>query len=225
MKFLLLLVILISSINITKNLTSNKFIIICQFLITLYLLLNKKKLLLLCSKIYFNNSNFINIKNYKSLNEYLNNNLNSKKRIEIRKDIKKLDQMKVIKTNFSFNHLYYLYNFLTNKFKNNFVLVNFNFMLSLFVIFTFKLTYFNFFDSNNKLLGWSSYFIDDEIYYDFLSSPNNIHVSHIIINSLKYCLNNEISKIDYGPTHDDVKRRKINTNKYVINVSIIDLFT
>ena len=133
--------------------------------------------------------------------------------------------MKVIKTNFSFYHLYYLFNFLTNKFKNNIFLVNFNFMLSLFVIFTFKLNYFNFYDSNNKLLGWSSYFIDNDIYYDFLSSPNNIHVSHIIINSLKYCLNNGISKIDYGPTHDDVKRRKINTNKYVINVSIIDLFT
>ena len=225
MKFLLSLVILISSIIISKNLTTNKFFIICQFLITLYFLLNKTKLLLLCSKIYFTNSNFINIKNCKSLDEYFKNNLNSKRRKEIKKDIKKLDQMKVIKTNFSFYHLYYLFNFLTNKFKNNIFLVNFNFMLSLFVIFTFKLNYFNFYDSNNKLLGWSSYFIDNDIYYDFLSSPNNIHVSHIIINSLKYCLNNGISKIDYGPTHDDVKRRKINTNKYVINVSIIDLFT
>lgn len=224
MKFLLLLVILISSINITKNFTSNKFIIICQFLITLYLLSNKKKLLLLCSKIYFNNSNFINIKNCKSLDDYINNNLNSKRRIEIKKYIKKLDQIKVIKTNFSFNHLYYLYDFLTNKFKNNIFLVNYYFLLSLFVIFTFKLKYFNFYDSNNKLLGWSSYFIDDDIYYDFLSSPNNVYMSHMIVNSLKYCINNRISKLDFGPTHDDIKRKKINTTKYVINVSIIDLF-
>ena len=92
---------------------------ICQILITLYFLSNKKKLLLLCSKIYFNNLNFINIKNFKSLDEYLDNNLNSKKRKEIKK-ISKLHQMKVIKTNFSVNHLYYLYNFLTNKFKYNF---------------------------------------------------------------------------------------------------------
>ena len=111
MKFLLLLVILISSSIISYNITSNKFIIISQFLLILYFLINKKKLLLLSSKLYFTNSNFINIKNCKSLDEYFKNNLNSKRRNDIKNDLKNLNKIKVIETKFSFYHLLYLYNF------------------------------------------------------------------------------------------------------------------
>ena len=224
MKFLLLLVILITSTIISYNITSNKFVIIIQFLLTLYFLINKKKLLLLSSKLYFANSNFINLNNFNSFDEFIKNNLNSKRRNDIKNDLINLNKIKVIKTKFSFYHLLYLYKFLINKFKKNIILINFNFLLSLFVIFTFKLNYFNYFDSNNKLLGWSSYFIDNDTYYDFLSSPNNIYLSHILINSLKYCFKNNINKIDVGSTHDDIKKRKINSNIYQINVSIIDLF-
>lgn len=222
MKFLILLVIIISNFNLIKSITKNKFLILVQTFLVLYFTINKKKMLLLCSKLYFKNSNYIDLKNYKSFDEFLKNNLNSKRRNDIKKDIKNLNEFKIIKSELNINHLYYLYKFLIRKFKNP-ILINFNFLLSLFVISTFKLKYFNFYDSNNNLLGWSSYFIDDDIYYDFLSSPNEIHISHILINSLKYCLNNKITKIDIGPTHDDIKKRKFNSDKYIINTSFLDL--
>lgn len=224
MKFLILLVILISNIILFKNITKNNFLILIETSIILYFLIDRKKLLLLWSKIYYTKSNIIDLKNYNSLDDFIKNHLSSKRRNDIKKDIKILDKMKVIESDLCIYHFSYLYKFLSKKFKSPSI-VNFNFLLSLFVIATFKLNYLNFYDSNNKLLGWSSYFIDDGIYYDFLSSPNEIYISHILTNSLKYCFNNRISKIDIGPTHDDIKRRKLNSNEYNINVSLLDLFT
>lgn len=222
MKFLILLVILISNIILFKNITNNKFLTLIETLLILYFLIDRKKLLLLWSRIYYTKSNIIDLKNYKSLDDFIKNHLSSKRRNDIRKDIKNLEKMKVKESNLCIYHFNYLYKFLNRKFKKAYI-VNFNFLLSLFVISTFKLKYFNFYDSNNNLLGWSSYFIDDDIYYDFLSSPNEIHISHILIHSLKYCLNNKITKIDIGPTHDDIKKRKFNSDKYIINISILDL--
>ena len=224
MKFLILLVILISNIILFKNITKNKFLILIETSIILYFLIDRKKLLLLWSKIYYTKSNIIDLQNYNSLDDFIKKHLSSKRRNDIRKDIKILDKMKVTESGICLYHFNYLHNFLSKKFKSPSI-VNFNFLLSLFVIATFKLNYLNFYDSNNKLLGWSSYFIDDGVYYDFLSSPNEIYISHILTNSLKYCFNNKITKIDIGPTHDDIKRRKLNSNEYNINVSLLDLFT
>ena len=223
MKFLILLVILISNIILFKNITKNKFLILIETSIILYFLIDRKKLLLLWSKIYYTKSNIIDLQNYNSLDDFIKKHLSSKRRNDIRKDIKILENMKVIESGICLYHFNYLHNFLSKKFKSPSI-VNFNFLLSLFVIATFKLNYLNFYDSNNKLLGWSSYFIDDDVYYDFLSSPNEIYISHILTNSLKYCFNNKITKIDIGPTHDDIKRRKLNSNEYNINVSLLDLF-
>jgi len=63
---------------------------------------------------------------------------------------------------------------------------------------------------NDNLMGWSSYFIHDGIYYDFLCSPNSINISVVLIHSIKYCINNSINILDLGPTNCQFKIRKFN---------------
>ena len=81
--------------------------------------------------------------------------------------------------------------------------------LAILVLMTNELNFWEYYNKeSNKFLGWSSYFIYKDTYYDFLSSPNNFNISVIGINSIKYCIDNSIPKIDFGPTNCKLKMQK-----------------
>jgi len=170
------------------------------------------------------NSNIIDLSNYNSLDDYLNKHLNSKRRNDMRNELKKFDNIKIINKPFSLYHIKYLYKFLNSKI-NNIYKRYFEFILSLLVISTFELNYLDYYDENNKFIGWSSYFIDNNTYYDFLSSPNDTYISHICLNSIIFCFNNNIKKVDLGPIHDEIKKRKFNCEQYKIYINLMSLFT
>jgi len=231
MKIILILTCIICIILLLSSLLSNynnKFKnIIILFIVLLfiyYFVINRKKLLLYFTNIYLKNSNIIDLNKYNSFDEFLTKHLNSKRRNDIKNEFKFLDHIKIINKPLSLYHIKYLYNFLISKIPNIYERY-FDFILSLLVISTFELDYLDYYDKNDKLLGWSSYFINDGIYYDFLSSPNNIYISHICLNSIMYCFKHNIKKVDIGPTHDDIKKRKFNCDQYKINIKFMSLFT
>jgi len=227
MKNIIILINIICCILIFSDLFNgiykNISILIITFIYLYYFVINKKKLLLYFTDLYFKSSNKIDLTKYKSIDDFYIKHFNSKRRNDMKNESKKLDCINIQESSLSFEHIKYLYNFLNTKI-NNIYNRYFDFILSLLVISTFQLNYLNYYDENQILLGWSSYFIDDGIYYDFLSSPNNTFISHICLNSIKFCFKNNIKIIDLGPTHDDIKERKFNCETYKINTQFMEIF-
>lgn len=224
MKLILIITIFLSLFIFFNNIICHKFLsIILTSLFTYYFIINRKKLILNSINFYFKRSNMIDLSKYNSFNEFINKHFNSKRKNDIKKELIKMESVTVKKSKLHLYHIIYLYEFLYSKIDNKFTRF-LEFFLSIACISTFELNYLNYYDSNNNLLGWSSYFIDDNKYYDFLSSPNKSYISHICLNSIKYCFSNNIKYIDLGPTHDDIKKRKFNSKQYLINVKLSDIF-
>jgi len=161
------------------------------------------------SYLIFGYSSRINLQNINSFQDFLNQ-LNSKKRRELKKIIKKEFQHISIKsTHFKFIYIKTLYSFLKNKY-NSYIKITFFMILSILLFLSNKLHYFEYY-KNNKFLGWSSYFTNQNIYYDFISSPNNLNISIIGINSLKFSIKHEFHKLDMGPTNLQLKKNKFNS--------------
>ena len=60
----------------------------------------------------------------------------------------------------------------------------------------------------STLCGWSSYFILNDVLYDFISAPVQVPISVIGMQSLKHCIANKIPVLDMGPTQLELKQRK-----------------
>ena len=223
MKLIIFITIFISLFIFINNILSNNLLsLIITISIIYYTILDRKKLILNAINIYFKSSNMIDLSNYNSFDHFIDKHFNSKRKNDIKKELIKMKSITIKESKLKPYHVIYLYKFLKSKIDNKFTRF-LEFFLSIASISTFELNYLNYYDNDNNLLGWSSYFIDDGKYYDFLSSPNKSFISHICINSIKYCFSNNIKFIDLGPTHDDIKKRKFNCKQYKININLIDL--
>ena len=169
---------------------------------------NKKTLLLITNLLFGNVTCTLNLEKYDNFDSYLKS-LKSKKRRELNKIINnEFNNIQIKKSNFKLEFINLLYQFLQKKYQSKpkelFYLV-----LSILLFLTNKLNFWTYY-KKDKLLGWSSYLIYKDTYYDFISSPNNINLSVIGINSIKYCIANKIKLIDMGPTNIKLKIQKFN---------------
>ena len=143
--------------------------------------------------------------------DYLNG-LNSKKRYEVKKIVKnEYDKLYIKSSKFKLNYIKTLWEFTNKKYSHKLVKKIFHMFLFSLLFLTNELNYWEYYDKEtDEMQGWSSYFIKDGIYYDFICSPNNINISVIFINSIKYCIENKIKILDMGPTNFKLKTRKFN---------------
>lgn len=172
---------------------------------------NLKKLFPFISTLLFSRISFqLTLKDFKTYDDYLQN-LNSKKRKGLKKiEENEINKIKIKQSKFKNVYIKYLWKFYSEKYNNLFTKL-FNIVLAILVFITNELKYWEYYDKDtDKFLGWSSFFISDGIYYDFISSPNNFKISTIGINSIKYCIDNKINIIDFGPTNGKLKMSKFN---------------
>lgn len=60
----------------------------------------------------------------------------------------------------------------------------------------------------SEMCGWSSYFVHNDVMYDFISAPVHVPISVIGIHSIIRCLQTSVPILDMGPTQLDLKQRK-----------------
>ena len=185
------------------------FIIIIVCIVVLWY--NIHHILPYISQYLFGKSAVINLQKINTFEDYLNKNLNSKKRRALKKVIKnEYNNITIKNGTFSKKYIMYLNEFLKSKYKSNLTSTIY-LILSTLLLITNKLNFFEYY-KNNEFIGWSSYFIKNDIYYDFISSPNNLNITVIGIHSIKYCIENNIFVLDMGPTNIDLKKRKFNAS-------------
>ena len=193
------------------------FFIIIIFIIFLFLYFFKNKMLFFykCSGLIFGNSCRIDLTNFKTMNEYLKS-LSSKRRNDLKHGLNQNKKYKIITGKFKMSYIKNLYNFMIKKYNNKFKIYYHLYLATSVLLFTNQLKFFEYYNEKNEFIGWSSYFIDNGIYYDFLTAPKkgSLFITNIILHSLNYCFKNKIKKIDLGQSHQKLKKRKFNAYNY-----------
>ena len=151
----------------------------------------------------------LDLSKFKNFDEYVNS-LKRRDRGSLKRDLKKMENITIKEGKFSFKYLVYLNDFLKEKYDSK-IKRYISLLLSISLFLKNELNYWEYYDKEtNEFLGWSSYFIIDDIYYDFISCPKKVFICYFGINSIKYCLQNSINKVDFGPTNIKLKMRKFN---------------
>ena len=152
----------------------------------------------------------INLDDFSSFEEYVES-LNSNKKREINRILKEEYEILEIKEGeFKISFLKNLWEFLSTKYKS-FSARAINMILSILVFMSNQLSYWEYFNKDTKeFLGWSSFFICNDTYYDFISSPKSMNISTMAINSIKYSFKRKLKIVDLGPTNCQLKMSKFN---------------
>ena len=176
-------------------------------------IINLERTILLINRLLFGNiSCMLKLNKFNNFDEYLKS-LKSKKRRELNKIInREYNEINIKEGKFNKEYLHLLYNFLKNKY-NSKILLYFYMFLSINLFIIFELNFWEYY-KDGEFLGWSSYFIYKDTYYDFISSPNKFNLSIIGINSIKYCIKNKIKNINMGSTNIKLKMQKFDAEIY-----------
>jgi hypothetical protein len=152
----------------------------------------------------------ISLEDFSSFEQYVDS-LNSNKKREINRILKdEYEILEIKEGKFQMSYLKNLWEFLGSKYHNLFVRAT-NMILSLLVFMSNQLSYWEYYHKDtNEFLGWSSYFIYNDVYYDFMSSPRSMNISTMAINSIKYSFQQKLKIVDLGPTNCQLKMSKFN---------------
>lgn len=152
----------------------------------------------------------ISLEDFSSFEQYVDS-LNSNKKREINRILKdEYEILEIKEGKFQMSYLKNLWEFLGSKYHNLFVRAT-NMILSLLVFMSNQLSYWEYYHKDTKeFLGWSSYFIYNDVYYDFMSSPRSMNISTMAINSIKYSFQQKLKIVDLGPTNCQLKMSKFN---------------
>lgn len=160
--------------------------------------------------LYGRASTQLNLENFKTYNDYLKS-LKYKNKKNLKKETKPLENIEIRKGEFSFKkYVNYLSQFLKEKYDTK-TKYYFNLIISSLLLLTNKLNYWEYFNKEtNEFLGWSSYFIYNNTYYDFIACPLKINSTLIAISSIKHCIKEKIPVINFGPSNLKFKMQKFN---------------
>lgn len=172
------------------------------------------------SNILFGPSARVHLENAKSFDEF-SQVFNSKKRRDLKRILKKdFPHFTIVPGTFQIKYIQLLWKFLRTKYSGQWVKQVFFLAISLLLFSWNVLHFFEYYDTSSKrLCGWSSYFIIDDVYYDFISSANAVPISVIGMHSILFCLrpeNHHIKMIDMGPTQLPLKIQKFGCVHYDI---------
>lgn len=198
------------------NLSKLKILSVLISLIMSFCYIKRNKIIYYLSTLLFNKSSRIDLKDINTMDDFLKKKFKSKKRCDFKKIIRDTNKLKIIPGNFKISYINYLLNFLIDKYKN-YKKVIFYMTCSILLFIFADINYFEYYNQNNKFVGWSSYFVSNNVYYDFIASPNEIKISNIGINALNFCFKNNINILDCGPTHIELKCRKFNAKPFYID--------
>ena len=168
------------------------------------------------SSLIFGDSCRVDLRNFKTMDDYLKS-MKSKRRNDLKKVIKQNSNLTIKEGTFKLNYIKYLYKFVKQKYKNK-KKMYFQLFLQLIVLLTKGLKFFEYYDKDNIFLGWSSYFIHENVFYDFIAAPkkDKLFVSNILLNSIDFAIKNKLKSIDLGVSHQDLKKRKFNATTHEI---------
>lgn len=149
----------------------------------------------------------VDLTGFNSFDEYVNS-FNSNKKREINKILS--EEYEIRKGSFKVSYIKNLWYFLSKKYSRLSIKL-INIILALFVFSLNQLNYWEYYHKDTKeFLGWSSYFIHNNVYYDFISSPKSINISTMAVHSIKYAFQQGLNIVDLGPTNCQLKMSKFN---------------